>query len=90
MPTYITSIKLLAATEKDYQKLSQEMEKKSFLPGNKPVIIGHNSENCQITFYCSSRNTLLDATTAVSQAAASIGKKFSFTIIKDKSKVDHN
>ena len=88
MPTFITHIKLLASTENDYQKLSREMEKKSFHPDNKPIIIGHQSEACQIIFKCSAKTTLLDATTAVSQAIASIGKKFSFTIMKEKIKAE--
>jgi hypothetical protein len=84
MPRFITSIKLLAATDKDYIKLSQEMERQSFLPGNKPVIIGNQSESCEIVFKSTTRISLLEATTAVSQATSRVGKKFSFTIIKDK------
>ena len=39
MPTYLITITVLAATEKDYKKLSQEMENKLFqLPLN-PILV---------------------------------------------------
>ena len=88
MPTFTTSIKLLAATDTDYQKLSQEMKKKSFHPANKPKIVGHQSEICPIIFNSSNKSSILDATTAVSEAVSSIGKKFSFTIMKNKSNTE--
>lgn len=84
MATFSTSIKLLAANAEDYLKLLKEMERKLFYPSNEPIIIGYQSELCQILFETSSINSLFEATRAVSEALSIIGKKFSFTIMKVK------
>jgi hypothetical protein len=83
MPKFITSIRLQAATENDYAKLSQELEKKSFLPVRKPSLRKADLTRF-LTFKSSNKKSLLDATEAVSNAAATTGKKYSFTVIKDK------
>lgn len=88
MPTYLITITVLAATEKDYKKLSQEMENKLFQITAKPNISGSFGETCRLTFKCSLRISLLEATAIVSQAALTIGKKFSFTIMKEKAKME--
>jgi hypothetical protein len=85
MPSYFTSIKLAAATEKDYEILSREMERQSFRPVDKPGKRGSKVVTVPISFHSSLRPSLLDASTAISHAASVTGKKYSFTIMKDKS-----
>jgi hypothetical protein len=83
MPTFITSIKLLAASEADVANLNEAMKQKSFLP--KDYLVPHSHKNA-IEYVSNAKSNLLDATTDVSMAASSVGKKFSFTIMKDKSR----
>jgi hypothetical protein len=84
MSTYTTSIKLLAATETDYMQLSRELKKNAFHPVGKPAFSNSDSRTHSFVFNTASKKSLLDATTAVSLAAANTGKKYSFTVIKDK------
>ncbi len=84
MPTFITSIKLLAASDADVVNLNKAMKQKSFVPKNDQGAQKQSPAN-PIVFTTTKAN-LLDATADVSRAASSIGKKFSFTIIKDKSR----
>src|SRR5277367_4785798 len=83
MPFYTTTIKLMSGTSEDYEHLSNELKKKSFTehidkhPGtlkkkDAPVILSTNQAN------------LFEVSATVSSAASSIGKKFSFTIRKEK------
>jgi hypothetical protein len=83
MPFYTTTIKLMSGTTEDYEKLSDELKKKSFTEyidrrgdaakkENAPVILSTNQAN------------LFDVTASVSSAASSTGKKFSFTVRKEK------
>ena len=78
----------MEATEPDYAKLSQELKKYFFTPAGKTGS-GKSKESPTAAIYNSSDNkSLLDATTAVSRAAATTGKKFSFTVIREKPKSD--
>jgi len=83
MPKFITSVKLLAATETDYAKLSLELEKNAFHPIKKTATRAGKLTG-SLDFKSGNKKSLLDATQAVSQAAATTGKKYSFTVIKDK------
>jgi hypothetical protein len=89
MPVYITSIKLLAASEDDIANLNEAMKQRSFLPrphhDNNPNERKPFLKN-PIEYVSTAKSNLLDATTDVSMAASSVGKKFSFTIMKDKSR----
>lgn len=85
MPTFITSIKLLAASEADVANLNEAMKQKSFLPKDYLAPHQHPHHN-SIEYVSNAKSNLLDATTDVSMAASSVGKKFSFTIMKDKSR----
>ena len=88
MPKFITSIRLQGASERDYNTLSQELKKYLFNPatGNKV-----NAKDNSSTFVFNSANnqTLLDTTAAVSMAASSTGKKFSFTVIREKTRTEN-
>ncbi len=93
MPVYITSIKLLAASEDDVAQLNEAMKQRSFLPRRQQddtyKDIGNDGgrhRKKSIEYVSTAKSNLLDATTDVSMAASSVGKKFSFTIMKDKSR----
>lgn len=88
MPAYTISIKLEAASNTDYEKLSKELEKKSFQSLQMPLPRGVDTG--LLPFICKSGNvsSLMDISCVVSKAAAHTGKKFVFTIIKDKMKID--
>ncbi len=88
MAKFITSIKLVEASERDYAKLSQELKKYFFNPAAKTGSGKTKAPASAAVFNSSDNQNLLDATTAVSRAAATTGKKFSFTVIRDKTKTD--
>ena len=85
MPSYFTSSRLASATEKDYEILSREMERQSFRLVGKPQKRGAKPVTVPISFHSSMRPSLLDASAAITHAASATGKKYSFTIMKDKS-----
>lgn len=88
MAKFITSIKLLEATERDYAKLSQELKKYFFNPAGKTGSGKSKETAATAVFNSPDNNSLLDTTTAVSRAAATTGRKFSFTVIREKTKTD--
>jgi hypothetical protein len=80
MARFITTIELFNADQKDYETLQSELKKYSFtrrsLQANKlPGKEEYNREG---------NVTLQDVTYAVLQAAYKTGKKYSFTIIRNK------
>lgn len=87
MPKFITSIRLQEANEKDYAVLSREMKKNSFNPviENRKNTAGSDST---FVFNTNSNKSLVDTTTLVSLAAATTGKKYSFTLFKEKTKAE--
>jgi hypothetical protein len=88
MAKFITSIKLLEATERDYAKLSQELKKYLFSPAGKSGSGKSIEPETSATFNSSDNKSLLDTTTCVSRAAATTGRKFSFTVIREKIKTE--
>ena len=82
MAKFITSIKLQEASERDYAKLSLELKKYLFTPAGKTL----KSSESPLVFNSAESKSLLDTTTAVSRAAATTGKKYSFTVIREKVK----
>ncbi|HEY8734471.1 MAG TPA: hypothetical protein VIL90_07905 [Puia sp.] len=88
MPKFITSIRLQEATEKDYAVLSKEMKKNSFSPVNELKKNISGGLNSPFVFNSTSHKSLLDTTAVVSLAAATTGKKYSFTVIREKSKIE--
>jgi len=89
MSKFITSIKLQEATEKDYVILSQELKKYLFTPVNKSVSSRSSGSASAFVFNSDDDKSLLDTTSAVSRAAATTGRKFSFTVIREKAKTEH-
>jgi hypothetical protein len=83
MPLFTTKIKLISGTGNDYSLLSEELKKKSF-------VISYDGqskkENLSERAVILSTNlpTLSEVTTSIYEAASRIGKKFSFTVRKEK------
>jgi hypothetical protein len=78
MARFITTIQLHDAEEKDYKTLGNELKKKSFIETRRydsPRKEEYNKEG---------NVTIQDVTAAVVNAAKRTGKKYSFTIIKNK------
>jgi hypothetical protein len=88
MPKFITSIRLQGANEKDYAVLSREMKKNSFNPVIEKRKTTAGGSDSTYVFNANSNKSLVDTTTLVSLAAATTGKKYSFTLFKEKSKVE--
>ena len=84
MPKYITRIELLNAEDRDYELLDLEFKKELFVSTGKKK---HNA-NAGVTrlkeYYKEGNITLQIVTSTVYNAAKKIGKKFSFTVIRDK------
>jgi len=89
MAKFITSIKLQEGTERDYAVLSQELKKYLFTPVSKSISNRSSGSTPAVVFNSDDDKSLLDTTTAVSRAAATTGRKFSFTVIREKSKPEH-
>jgi hypothetical protein len=89
MPKFITSIHLQEATERDYAKLSQELKKYLFSPVNKPGSGKSAGSASSYVFNSTGNKSLIDTSAAVSLAAANTGKKFSFTVIREKAKTEN-
>jgi hypothetical protein len=88
MAKFITSIKLQEATERDYAKLSQELKKYLFSPAGKSGSGKPTESTASVTYNSTDNKSLLDTTKAISRAAANTGRKFSFTVIREKIKTD--
>lgn len=88
MSKFITSIRLQEATERDYAALSQEMKKNSFSPVSEAKHDRTGRTPLTFVFNTTSNKSLLDTTAVVSLAAATTGKKYSFTVIRDKTRLD--
>jgi hypothetical protein len=81
MPLFTTSISLIAGTDQDYDFLSRELQKKSFRK------IGDRSGRRRetVSSFSSNKSSLLDVNSAVNEAAAHTGKKFTYSVMKEKS-----
>jgi hypothetical protein len=88
MPKFITSIRLKEASEKDYAVLSREMRKNSFNPVSENKKNTSGGPDTTFVFNSTSHKSLLDTTAVVSLAAATTGKKYSFTVIREKNKAE--
>jgi hypothetical protein len=83
MARFITTIELHNADESDYKRLHTELEKASFrgkkYPGRRrDGLTGRKEYNRE------GNVTLQEVTDAVLKAATKTGKKYSFTIIRNK------
>jgi hypothetical protein len=77
MTTFTARVELLNAGPKDYDRLQSEMKKETFAVGNKAS--DNHSE-----FKCKDKGSIREVIDAVLRAASKTGKKFTFTVMKDK------
>jgi len=88
MPKFVTRIQLLNANNKDYQVLQEEMKKESF-----DLVRTNSSLSAMkilkpVEYAVEGNISLSDATDATWRAARRTGKKYAFTIIRQKSGYD--
>ena len=83
MPKFTTSVNLLAASEADIKKLNEAMKMKSFHSTDDRTIKEQATKG-PIAYTSTTKASLVEASADVSMAASSVGRKFSFTIIKEK------
>lgn len=83
MPSFITRIELEAASQKDYQKLEEEMKKAAFVDMKKNRI-RKQTIAAPAEFNCHGNYTLLQVTDATVKAARKTGRPYSFTVIKER------
>jgi hypothetical protein len=83
MPLYTTQIKLQSATDSDYNRLSDELKKYSF-----KVCMDNKSKKAASSegsvILSTNQQTLFEVTSSVFSAASTTGKKFSFTVRREK------
>ena len=78
MNTFTARVELHNATPDDYTSLYTEMQKESF------VAAGVKAQAGNIEFKIKNRTSINEVNDAVVRAASKTGKKFSFTVMKDK------
>jgi len=83
MAKFITTIQLHDADEKDYEKLNRELEKESFKK-EKQAKKNKQQPAGKEKYKREGKLTIQDVTKAVLKAAVKTGRKYSFTIIKNK------
>jgi hypothetical protein len=82
MPSFITRIELESASQKDYQKLEEEMKKAAFKDVKKS---GSRIPSIKTTLeFNRNGNSLLEVTGAAAKAARKTGRNYSFTVIKER------
>jgi len=87
MPLYRTNIELHHAAKEDYSLLDRELKLHHFFRERKPGITadGKNKKTLLQTGYFREGNLALqDVVNEVKTAAHKTGKKFSFTVLKNK------
>ncbi|HWK07522.1 MAG TPA: hypothetical protein VNS58_28010 [Puia sp.] len=84
MAKFITRVQLQEAQQTDIEKLDIEMERESFTRVDKPRDADKKRLSNPIEYNLHSNISLLDVNGAVSRAANRTGKKYSFTVIREK------
>jgi len=84
MPKFVTRIQLLNAENKDYQVLQEEMKKESFDMVRTRCYHSSMKTLMPAEYAMEGNISLSDATDATWRAARRTGKKYAFTIIKQK------
>jgi hypothetical protein len=84
MTRFITTIQLHDAGEADYRKLQTELKKKSFKEVKKHAIKNDGILTRRDEYYQEGNISIQDVTDSVLKAAAATGRKYSFTIMKNK------
>ena len=88
MPKFVTRIQLLNANNKDYQVLQEEMKKESFDLVRTNYSLSPMKILKPVEYAVEGNISLSDATDATWRAARRTGKKYAFTIIRQKSGYD--
>lgn len=78
MTTFIATIQLQQADNKDYQVLDKEMKKENFITGK----VGTGIRLAEFSYR--GATSIQHVINAVLRAAEKTGKKFSFTVMKEK------
>lgn len=78
MTNYTTRVELHQASAEDYRQLIRAMKKEAFITGKDGAVTG------PVTFKKRGKVEMREVINAVVKAAASTGRKFSFTVMKDK------
>ena len=84
MAKFITRVQLQEAQQTDFEKLDIEMGRESFTRVEKPRDAGKKRTSNPIEYNLHGNLSLLEVNGAVARAANRTGKKYSFTIIKEK------
>ncbi len=78
MNTFTARVELQNANPDDYTRLYAEMQKESF------VAAGAKAQTGNVEFKIKNRISINDVIDAVVRCASKTGRKFSFTVMKDK------
>jgi hypothetical protein len=78
MNTFTARVELHSANPNDYNRLYTEMQQEAL------VASGARAESGNVEFKCKDKLSIKDVIDAVVRAASKTGKKFSFTVMKDK------
>lgn len=78
MTTFTARVELHDANPNDYKRLQAEMKRESFTAES------GNQETGSVEFRCRDKASIREVIDAVARAASRTGKKFSFTVMKDK------
>jgi hypothetical protein len=78
MNTFTARVELQNANPDDYTRLYAEMQKESF------VAVGAKAQAGNVEFKIKNRISINEVIDAVVRSASKTGKKFSFTVMKDK------
>jgi hypothetical protein len=79
MNTFTARVELHNANPDDYTRLYTEMQKESFVAAG-----GAKAQAGNVEFKIKNRISINDVIDAVVRSASKTGKKFSFTVMKDK------
>jgi len=87
MKKYITRVRLKDAGQNDYEKLDSEMEKEHFakIKLQKAAAKGNPLQPGEYSFQ--GGITIQQVTAAAYRAASKTGKKYSFTVMKEKAAI---
>jgi hypothetical protein len=78
MTTFTARVELHEANPDDYKKLQTEMQREDF------TAAGGNHDSGNVEFSCRNKASIREVIDATVRAASKTGKKFSFTVMKDK------
>ena len=84
MPSFITRIELQSASKNDYLVLEEEMKKAAFKDVKRSSLLTAETLASPLEFNCNGNFTLLEVTDATAKAARKTGRRYSFTVIKER------